>query len=116
MLFLDIKKHCNNIGIEDPKRWLVKNGFTHVDAARLVDHTQASITYVKLEKLCLLLNCTPTELLSWQPKDNSTVAPTHPLQKLKAVPKQASISAKLRALPPEKMGDLQRYLDELAGK
>ncbi|MGG9971850.1 helix-turn-helix domain-containing protein [Ferruginibacter sp. SUN002] len=116
MLFLDIKKQCSNIGIEDPKRWLVKNGFSHVDAARLVNNTQASITYAKLEKLCLLLNCTPNQLISWQPKDNTTVASTHPLQQLKPVPKGASISAKLQTLPPEKMEELQRYLDELAGK
>jgi len=115
MIYLDIKKVCNNIGIEDPRRWLVKNGFNHVTAGRLMNNTQDSIKYATMEKLCLLLNCTPNELLSFQPNSNSTVAASHPIQKLKHVPKEASITGRLKALSPEKIKEVQEFLDGMAG-
>ncbi len=116
MLYLDIVKACNNKGIDDPKRWMVKNGFSHVTAARLTQNTQASINYNILEKLCLLLFCTPNELLSWQPKDNATAQSTHPLQKLKHVAKEDSVAGKLKVLPPEKIAAVQKFLDDLAAQ
>ena len=113
MMYLDIKKACSNKGIEDPRRWMVKNGFSHVAAARLMKTEQDSLKYQTIEKLCLLLFCTPNELLSWQPKDVSAAAANHPLQKLKQVPTSQSISGKLKTLSPEKIEAVQAFLNGL---
>ena len=115
MLYLDIVKACSNRGIEDPRRWLVKNGFTHVAAGRLIKPTQGSFSYATLERLCVLLFCTPNELLSWQPKD-ATVAANHPMYKLKQVAKEQSINSKLKHLPPEKLEALHAFINGLNGE
>ena len=113
MLYLDIVKACNNKGIDNPRRWLVQNGFSHVAAARLLQNTQESINYATLDKLCILLFCTPNELLSWQPAANAAIAANHPLEKLKHVSADQSISGKLKTLPPEKIEEVQKFLDGL---
>ncbi|MEO7309226.1 MAG: hypothetical protein ABIX01_02420 [Chitinophagaceae bacterium] len=112
MLYLDIAKACNSKGIDDPRRWLVKNGFNYVTAARLINNTQDSITYAILEKLSLLLFCTPNDLLSWKPNETVTQA-NHPLLKLTQVPKEQSIAGQLRKLSPDKIAEVQQFLAEL---
>lgn len=113
MLYLDLVKICNNKGIDDPRRWLVKNGFSHVAASRLIKPIYDSISYATLERLCELLYCTPTELMSWKPGEKTNLSPNHPLQRLKHQPPEQSISKRLKTMPPEKITALQQFLDSL---
>ena len=113
MLYLDLLKICSNKGIEDPRRWLVKNGFSQVAASRMIKPIYESINYATLEKLCILLHCTPSDLMSWQPKEGSTIPDNHPLQQMKRQPPEKSINKRLKTLPPEKLAALQQFLDTL---
>lgn len=113
MLYLDLAKICSNKGIDDPRRWLLKNGFTHVAASRLIKPIYDSIAYTTLEKLSELLFCTPTELMTWQSKEGATLPENHLLQKMKKQPTEASINKRLKTMPPEKLAALQQFLDNL---
>ena len=115
MLYLDIKKACNNKGIDDARHWMTRNGFSHVVTTRLLNNKQESINFVILENLCIKLNCTPNELFSWQPDVVGVVATTSAaLQKLKPIAAKDSVGGKLKALSPDKLEDLQTFLDELS--
>src|SRR5436853_263631 len=102
MLYIDVEKACNNKGIEDARKWLIRNGLSHPAAWRLLRNKQESVNLEVLERLCLSLNCTPNEFFSWKP-DGSNVPGNHPMQKLKPVASQDSINAKLKTLPPDKL-------------
>ncbi|HRH48060.1 MAG TPA: helix-turn-helix transcriptional regulator [Panacibacter sp.] len=115
MLYIDVPKACSNKGIDDARRWLVKNGLSHPAAYRLLNHKQESINFNTLERLCLSLNCTPNEFFSWQPSD-AAIPASHPMQKLKPVAAEHSVNARLKTLSPEKMEELQKFLDQLTGQ
>lgn len=117
MLYLNILKVCVNKGIDDPKHWLLKNGFSRVATARLLDtRSQESFNYESLEKLCLLLYCTPNDLITWQPKADAAIPANHPMLKLKDARIGASISSKLKTMSLEKIATVQKLLDELAAE
>lgn len=47
MLYLNIVKACNNKGIKELRRWLVKNGFSHVAAGWLKTMSPENIEAVQ---------------------------------------------------------------------
>lgn len=116
MIHLDIAKICQSKGIEKPTEYLVNRGFTTSTAYRLVTQPQERISYQMLEQLCLAFYCTPNELLSWQPNSNTTVDSNHPIQKLKPVKQDASIVGRLRKLSPEKLEEVQKFLEGLTNE
>lgn len=112
MLYFDIAKACNNKGVGDARRFLLKIGFSHSATSRMLNNTYDSLKFDAIEKICLHLNCTPNELISWKPKDNINAA-NYALEKLKPIAAQDSISAKLKQLPPEKLEKLRDFLGDL---
>jgi DNA-binding Xre family transcriptional regulator len=114
MLQLDVLKVCNNKGIDNPKRFLVQNGFSHSAAFRLVNNIQESVSMLVLQKLCTILYCTPNDLMTWQATETNTLPAAHPLTTLKPIAKQASISSQLKTMAPDKILELQAFIDELS--
>lgn len=100
-------------GIDEPYRWLVRNGFVPQTATTW---TKYRIGYVKpehIEKLCLLLNCTPNDLFQWR-EDNKTVVPEgHALRTLKRDNDAPSATELLRDIPANKLEKLSEILEEL---
>ena len=113
MLYIDIQKACNNKGIGDARRFLVSIGFTHAAASRMLYNTYDGIKLAAIEKICLHLNCTPNELLSWQPSEGDKSLSNHALDKLKPIADKDSIVGKLKQLPPDKLDKLREFLGDL---
>lgn len=67
----------------------------------------ASIRLDHLEKLCLLLNCTPNDLLRFSPDKNQVVPETHALHQLKKgeLEEMAEWLSSIHSLP---LGDMAR--------
>jgi DNA-binding Xre family transcriptional regulator len=113
MLYIDIPKACSNKGVGDARRFLVSIGFTHAAASRMLYNTYDSLKLASIELICLHLNCTPNELLSWKPDDNNASAANHALDKLKPIAAQDSITGKLKRLSPDKLEKLRDFLGDL---
>jgi len=113
MLYIDIPKACSNKGVGDARRFLVSIGFTHAAASRMLYNTYYSLKLASIELICLHLNCTPNELLSWKPDDNNVSSANYALEKLKPIAAQDSISAKLKQLSPDKLEKLRGFLGDL---
>jgi DNA-binding Xre family transcriptional regulator len=116
MLQLDVLKVCNNKGIDNPKRFLVHHGFSHSAAFRLVNNQQDSVSMSVLQKLCTILYCTPNDLMSWHATETNTLPANHPLTILKPIAKQASISSQLKTMAPDKILEVQAFIDSLTKK
>ncbi len=114
MLYLNIKNVCNLRGIDNPHQFLRKNGFTIHTTHRLVNNTLEGISYRNLEKLCIILNCTPNDLISFAPPKDSTIPSTHPIHKLNHKNTSAPLGTTLKSLPLETINELRNYLDQLA--
>ncbi len=72
--------------------------------------------YIKpdhLERLCLLLNCTPNDLFDWREDGKTVVHDTHALRTL--IKQKNDIQTTLRELPLDKLEKLGEMIKELSG-
>ncbi len=82
MLRLNLKAVCLLRGIQKPYAWLLKAGFPPSAAFRLNGEDYSNLPLAHLEKLCLLLRCTPHDLLRWTPDADTVEADSQPLAAL----------------------------------
>lgn len=80
MLHLNLIPLLKARGVSQPYAWLVKSGFPVSAARRFAANDYKEIPLRYLEKLCLMLRCTPNDLLCWEPEGE--VPERHPLAAL----------------------------------
>ena len=113
MLYFDIKRILKTRGIDEPYRWLVKNGFVPQTVHSWLNYQLGYIKPDHLERLCLLLNCTPNDLFDWREDGKTVVHDTHALRTLAKPPPDTNIQTTLRELPLDKLEKLGDILAEL---
>src|SRR5215213_9521362 len=113
MLFFNIKRVLGLRGIDKPYAFLVKNGFVSQTATNIINNQIGRITPQQIEKLCLLLHCTPNDLFDWRATANSAVPENHPLRTLVKEEVPLPISEMVRDLPVEKLSRLETMINEL---
>jgi DNA-binding Xre family transcriptional regulator len=63
---------------------MIKNGISANTTDRLLRNEQRHLKFDDIEKLCLGLNCSPSELFIWQPDSEADNIPNHPLQAIRS--------------------------------
>ncbi len=116
MLTLDLARVMETKGIQNPLQFLTRAGFTYHTAGRLIRNQIAKLDYGHLEKLCLLFNCTPNELLSWTPAASLKGSDKIALSKLAGRKRKGNLVSKLIQLPEDKIDQLSQLLDKLASE
>ena len=114
MLLLDLYRVFEDKGIENPHRFLRKNGFTAHTTSRLLNNKVDSISFRHLEQLCLIINCSVDDLFAWKSNDEAGIYKDHVLQKLKRGESKGSITGKLKQLPLDKINEVRNYIDQLS--
>src|ERR1043165_618443 len=95
MMQLNLQRIFKARGIEQPYKYLVQNGFVPFTAHKYKNAKVEHIRLDHIEKLCILLNCTPNDIFEWSPNDLLEDAPNHPLQKIRRRDKKIEISKML---------------------
>jgi DNA-binding Xre family transcriptional regulator len=114
MLELKIKEVMQASGISKPLIFLQKAGFSKRKAMGLLAKTQKTFTLLDLSRLCQLLQCTPNDLMYWQPTPRLVVDSAHPLvTKLQAAPTHANWLDLVGQLPK---ADVLQLHEEVAQK
>lgn len=113
MLHFDLVGMMRRREIENPYRFLAKNGFNYHTAGHLLRNERDSLSYKNLEKLCLLLHCTPNDLFVWQKPKDTLVAESHPLHQLKPKPHDINVTQKLQELPLDKLEQVKQFIKDL---
>jgi DNA-binding Xre family transcriptional regulator len=111
MIRLDLKRLCDELGIENPNQFLIKCGIPAYTATRLLRNQQDTISFRYLETICLNLHCTLDDLFTYTPKDKPQK--DHPLNKLIRQKTKPSISSKLKGLTSDKLDQIRNFIDEL---
>lgn len=117
MLRFNINRVMNLRGIHKPWGFLVKNGFIRSTASNFVNGTVSEIKIEQIERLCLLLNCTPSDLFEWRTNENSPQLNEN--QALNALVRETSaptITEIVKDLPIEKMEEISELLKQLKEK
>ena len=111
MLTLDLKPIFAVRGIEQPYAFLVQNGFSYNTAQRLTSGKVSVMNINYMEKLCILLWCTPNDLFHWQPKQNTAIPEDHPLLPLTKRPEaKMNFRNAMRRVPLHKLEELSTTL------
>lgn len=114
MLQLSLSRIFKARGIEMPYRFLVQNGFVSFTAHKYKNGNARHIRLDHIEKLCILLNCTPNDLFEWSPDNLLEDRTDHPLQRIRKREKRVEIAQLLSKLSLEKLEEVERLLAEKA--
>ena len=113
MLYLNVKKILDMRGIERQFTYLLDHGFIRSTAHKLVRGEFRNINLDHIERLCLLLNCSPNDLLEWQPGKNTSVAENHPLKSLNKPHTLPPLTSLVKEIPIEKLHRIEGLLQQL---
>ena len=111
MLSFNLTRLLKLRGIERHYTWLVRNGFAPQTAVRWSKNEIGYVRPEQMERLCLLLNCTPNDLFDWREDAQKHVHDTHALRTLTKTP--SDLPAQLRELPLDKLEKLGEMIAEL---
>lgn len=111
MLNLNLERIFSERGIQDAAKELMKLGISQPSVHRLLKKGVASINLEHLDKICYLLNCTPNDLLSWQPSAAQKTNTTHALNELKHDASQKPVAEILRGISIAQLNQLRQILD-----
>lgn len=112
MLIHNFQRVFKARGIDKPTNFLVAQGFPRGIASRIANNKTDKIFLKYLEKVCLVLNCTPNDIIEWKPdnkkQDNADTA----LYALKKEQKGKGAEELLRGLPLSRLEELAKLLKE----
>lgn len=109
MMKLDLARILQAKEIANPLQFLKKSGINYHTAYRLLNDTVDSISYKHMEKLCLILNCTPNDLLAWIPPDHVDKPEQYNLSKLSGRKAKPSMMGIIKNLPEDKLHELHEF-------
>ncbi|MFA6597092.1 MAG: helix-turn-helix transcriptional regulator [Ignavibacteriaceae bacterium] len=115
MLTYNLKKLFKLRGITTPASFLMKNGFGKQAAYRITGNRFNALQPEYLEKLCIALNCTPNDLMEWEPNKNIEKPEILGLNKLRPVP-VGDLRHFANDIPVEKMSEFISQVEELKKK
>lgn len=103
-------------GVEKPSGFLAKNGFTAPTATKFLQAKGSMINISYLQKICLMMNCTPNDLFEWKPDATNKIEEDHALNSLRRAETVANIRELLKDLPVEKLSQVESLLVDLKNK
>ncbi len=105
MLYFNPKRVFALRGIPNPLTYLMKNGFGRGTANNLLNFNNRSVKFEHLERLCVLLRCTPNDLYDWKPGKDLVAGDDHPLNALKRTASKTPLEF-MKELPLEKLDEM----------
>lgn len=97
-------------GIERPYTYLVKSGYSASFATRVVNNKVRQLNAIDVEKLCVMLRCTPNDLLEWIPGQNYNSGEGHPLSSLRRIGSDGQINRILYNIPVDRLSEIEQLI------
>ncbi|MBN2614572.1 MAG: helix-turn-helix transcriptional regulator [Bacteroidales bacterium] len=115
MLYYNFTRVFKARGVERPYSLLLHAGIGSDLATRIKKNQVRLLRLETLEKVCLLLHCTPNDVMEWIPEKGNTDK-DQPLNQLrKTQNKVIDITRSLNSLPLDKLEEISRYIDAQTG-
>ncbi|NOU18435.1 MAG: helix-turn-helix transcriptional regulator [Bacteroidales bacterium] len=110
MLIFNFTRIFRARGIDKPFSYLVKAGYSDNFATRVANSKMERLNLKDVEKLCVLLQCTPNDILEWIPDKKEAKIEKHPLNTLKRTGSVTQLSQILNAVPLDKLGEIETLI------
>ncbi|MBE0649427.1 MAG: helix-turn-helix transcriptional regulator [Bacteroidales bacterium] len=112
MLHYNFTRMFKARGVERPYSLMIKAGIGSDLATRMKKNQVRILRMETLEKVCLLLHCTPNDVMEWTPDGNETEEKDQPLNRLRRTQnKVIDITRSLNSLPLEKLEEIGKYIE-----
>jgi len=98
--------------IEKPFRFLKNNGFSDSFASKVSKNNVIMLHPREMEKLCLMLHCTPNDLLQWTPERGMQVSKDHPLFTIRKTNKVTDMTKTLNSIPIGQLDEIEQMILE----
>ena len=99
-------------GINKPFTYLVKAGFSDNFATKIKNHRVKRIGLKELEKLCIILRCTPNDFFEWTPDANDKTDKEHPLNVIRKSDKVIDLTKTLNSIPLGELEEIEAIINE----
>ncbi len=113
MLVFNLTNIFQARGITNPAGFLRKNGFSYDSAMRFNSSQMLKPSLRLIEKLCILLNCTPNDILEWIPDEGANYADNLAINNLKKGKKEYNYLKMIKNLPLEKIDAIEKMINEI---
>jgi len=99
--------------IQKPRAWLIKQGINSQTADRLLKNEQRHIRFDDMERICLGLNCSPTDVFIWQPDNEADNIPNHPLQAIRSDKILPDVMAQLNNSTLDELKQVSDFIEKM---
>jgi len=99
-------------GIDKPYSYLVRSGFSENFSTRVKNNKIKMLSLEQLERLCIVLRCSPNDLLEWQPDKHSNPGKDHPLNALFRPGKMIDMGKTLHSIPLDRIEEIEALINE----
>jgi len=96
-------------GIDRPFTFLVKHGYSTNMATRMVNDRTRQLNVKDVERLCLMLKCTPNDFFDWIPGKNDIDIEHHPLNALRRND-ETVLAQLINDIPMNKLADIEKLV------
>lgn len=114
MLRYNIQRMIHARGILKPFAFFTKAGFSSTFANKLKNNRVTRLDPQMIERLCLALNCTPNDLMEWEPDEGAPVEEGYALNRIRINKKALNITKTLHSVPLDKLEKIEKLIQELA--
>jgi DNA-binding Xre family transcriptional regulator len=115
MLKMNISRVLALKGIDNAYAYLKKQGYKHNKAYHLAYSLRQKVDLSDLEEICMRLNCTPNDLLEWNPSHPEHDIAGHALQSIRRKEAAVGLVKLVQGLPVEKMDEIEKFILETIG-
>ena len=93
-------------GIDKPFSFLKRAGLSDSFASRVKNGKVSRLDLKMIERLCLILRCSPNDFMEWMPDDDNQVDKDHPINLIKKTDKVVDITKTLNSVPLDKLDEV----------
>ena len=112
MLIYNFQRIFRARAIEKPFAYLTSQGFSYDFASRVKRNEVKRLNNKELEKLCILLKCTPNDLLEWTEDSKYDIEADHPMRKLLRTDKLTDLTKTIHNIPLDKIDEINQMINE----
>lgn len=99
-------------GIDRPFSYLVSIGYSPNYSTRIVNNRIKTLNLKDIEKLCVMLQCTPNDFLEWIPDAKDAGNDRHPLIPLQRTDKVIQLTQMLNSIPLNKLKEIESLINK----
>ena len=99
-------------GIERPFSYLRQAGFSDNFATKIKNNRVARLNLKEIERLCIVLKCTPNDLYEWEPDKDSQIEKDHPIYTIKKSEKTINLTKLMNSVPLGQLDAIEKLIHE----